>query len=137
MLHPFPPLAPRAGQAAAAAAASAGVRVVLDCGGVDAPLSAALLASVHTISPNETELQRLTGLPTGSDAQVIASLALLALLAPRVLARSFAPTGESRAHWIRLITTQPFNACAWPDRGCCARPTAERRGIWRPGGGPG
>lgn len=39
----------------------AGVQVVLDCGGIEAPVSAELLHSVSIISPNETELARITG----------------------------------------------------------------------------
>ena len=45
----------------AAIAAAAGVPVLLDAGGVDAPPPDALLACVHTLSPNETELARLVG----------------------------------------------------------------------------
>ena len=63
--------------AAARLARSAGLPVVLDAGGVDAPLAPELLAATTCLSPNETELARLTGLPTGSDAQVLhAALAL-------------------------------------------------------------
>jgi ribokinase len=47
--------------AAAGAARAAGVPVILDAGGEDAPLPPALLACVDVVSPNETELARLTG----------------------------------------------------------------------------
>ena len=46
---------------AAALAAAAGVPVVLDCGGVEGPLSSELLRHLTVLSPNETELARLTG----------------------------------------------------------------------------
>ena len=51
--------------ALAAAAAAAGVPVLLDLGGIDTPPPPALLACVHTISPNETELARVTGARVG------------------------------------------------------------------------
>jgi len=57
--------------AAARIARAAGIPVVLDAGGIDAPLSPELLALVTCLSPNETELARLTGLPTDSEAQVL------------------------------------------------------------------
>ncbi|KAF8073119.1 hypothetical protein HT031_000780 [Scenedesmus sp. PABB004] len=64
--------------AVAEAAAAAGVPVVLlDAGGVDAPLSGELLRHLTVISPNETELQRLTGLPTASEAELLAAAAAL------------------------------------------------------------
>jgi ribokinase len=56
---------------AAQLAAAAGVPVLLDAGGVDAPLSDALLQLLTTISPNETELQRLTGQQADSEAQAL------------------------------------------------------------------
>lgn len=51
-------------------AASAGVPVILDAGGVEGPISPALLRNVSVLSPNETELARLTGLPTENMDQV-------------------------------------------------------------------
>jgi len=66
-------------QQAAAAAQAAGVPVVLDAGGADTPLDPAWLAQVAVLSPNETELARLTGLDTSTDAAVQrATRALLA-----------------------------------------------------------
>jgi ribokinase len=56
---------------AAQLAAAAGVPVLLDAGGVDAPLPSELLQYLTVISPNETELQRLTGLPTGSTQELL------------------------------------------------------------------
>ncbi len=54
------------------AAKTAGVAVILDAGGSDdGPLPRALLACLTVCSPNETELARLTGMPTANDAQVI------------------------------------------------------------------
>ncbi len=51
-------------------AKAAGVPVVLDAGGVDAPLPAELCACLAVLSPNETELARLTGMPTEDEQQV-------------------------------------------------------------------
>ena len=56
---------------AARVAVAAGVPVVLDAGGADDPLPAELLPLLTVLSPNETELARLTRLPTGSDAEVL------------------------------------------------------------------
>lgn len=47
--------------------------VFLDAGGVDAPLAPQLLAAVSVLSPNETELARLSGQPTGTMEQVQAA----------------------------------------------------------------
>jgi len=57
--------------AAAQAARAAGAPVVLDCGGDDTPLPANLLPLLDVVSPNESELARLTGLPTGNDTEVL------------------------------------------------------------------
>lgn len=46
--------------------AEAASAVVLDCGGAEGPLSPQLLALVDVVSPNETELQSLTGQPSHS-----------------------------------------------------------------------
>ncbi len=59
--------------AAARAARAAGVPVVLDAGGDDAPLPEAMLPLLASLSPNETELARLTGMPTGDEAAVVAA----------------------------------------------------------------
>ncbi len=45
----------------ASIAAAAGVPVLLDCGGVEGPISSELLKNITILSPNETELARLTG----------------------------------------------------------------------------
>ena len=52
----------------ARAAHAAGVRVLMDAGGEDAPIPDELLALLDTFSPNETELARISGMPVG-DAQ--------------------------------------------------------------------
>jgi ribokinase len=57
-------------RAAIRAAHAAGVPVLLDAGGDEGSLPADLLADLALLSPNETELARLTGLPTATDAQV-------------------------------------------------------------------
>ncbi|KAG2440419.1 hypothetical protein HYH02_010307 [Chlamydomonas schloesseri] len=54
-------------------AAAAGVPVILDAGGVEGPIDPAILPCLTLLSPNETELARLTGLPTDSEAQVQAA----------------------------------------------------------------
>ncbi|CAK0752448.1 hypothetical protein CVIRNUC_002147 [Coccomyxa viridis] len=53
----------------AAIAKEAGVPVLLDCGGVEGPIAPELMQSVTTLSPNETELARLTGKDTDSKDQ--------------------------------------------------------------------
>ncbi|XP_054812958.1 ribokinase isoform X3 [Prosopis cineraria] len=50
----------------AKAAKAAGVPVIMDVGGVDAPIPQELLSSVDILSPNESELSRFTGLSTNS-----------------------------------------------------------------------
>ena len=57
----------------AAAATAAGVPVMLDAGGVAAPIAPELLQHVTWCSPNETELARLTGLPTETKDEVQAA----------------------------------------------------------------
>eukprot|EP00892_Ulva_mutabilis_P003290 jgi/Ulvmu1/1332/UM011_0060.1 len=51
----------------------AGVKVVLDVGGAEAPLDSDALRCISVLSPNETELQRMTGLPTGTRDEVVAA----------------------------------------------------------------
>lgn len=58
-------------------AREAGVRVILDAGGVDMPLSDELLQLVSVLSPNETELSRLSGMSTRSDPEVRSAAAAL------------------------------------------------------------
>nr|CAB3473811.1 unnamed protein product [Digitaria exilis] len=55
---------------AAQAAKSAGVPVIMDAGGMDAPVPRELLSLVDIFSPNETELARLTGMPTETFEQI-------------------------------------------------------------------
>lgn len=54
----------------AQAAKGAGVPVILDAGGMDAPVPGELLGLVDIFSPNETELARLTGMPTETFEQI-------------------------------------------------------------------
>jgi len=58
-------------------AAAAGVPVVLDAGGREGALDPGLLRRLAVLSPNETELARMTGMPTGSAEQVEAAAAAL------------------------------------------------------------
>eukprot|EP00245_Coleochaete_scutata_P005965 TRINITY_DN2001_c0_g2_i1.p1 TRINITY_DN2001_c0_g2~~TRINITY_DN2001_c0_g2_i1.p1 ORF type:complete len:360 (-),score=58.50 TRINITY_DN2001_c0_g2_i1:517-1506(-) len=60
---------------AAKAARSANVPVLLDVGGIQAPLGADLLKYITIISPNETELARLTSMPTDTMEEVLAAAA--------------------------------------------------------------
>lgn len=48
----------------ASVAHAAGVPVILDAGGVEGPICPELLKCLAVLSPNETELARLTGKPT-------------------------------------------------------------------------
>lgn len=48
-----------------------------DVGGEDRPISDALLRLLDYIAPNESELARLTGLPTSTEAEVLAAAASL------------------------------------------------------------
>ena len=57
-------------EAAAQAAHTAGVPVLQDVGGEDRPITDQLLRLITYLVPNESELRRLTGVPTGSDEQV-------------------------------------------------------------------
>ncbi|KAK0601308.1 hypothetical protein LWI29_023044 [Acer saccharum] len=54
----------------AKAARNAGVPVILDAGGMEAPIPRELLNVIDILSPNETELGRLTGMPTKSFEQI-------------------------------------------------------------------
>ncbi|XP_057515933.1 ribokinase isoform X1 [Amaranthus tricolor] len=54
----------------AKAARNAGVPVILDAGGMDAPFPQELLHSIEILSPNESELSRLTGMPTETFEQI-------------------------------------------------------------------
>ncbi|XP_033136150.1 ribokinase-like [Brassica rapa] len=47
-----------------------GVPVILDVGGMDTPIPNELLDSIDILSPNETELSRLTGMPTETFEQI-------------------------------------------------------------------
>lgn len=47
--------------------------VFLDAGGVEAPLSSELLQHITVLSPNETELARLSAMPTDTLEQVAAA----------------------------------------------------------------
>jgi len=60
-------------EAVAEAAHRAGVPVVQDVGGEERPFSDDLLRRLTYICPNETELERLTGMPTGTEQQIVAA----------------------------------------------------------------
>lgn len=52
------------------AARSAHVPIILDAGGVDSPVPSELLSVVDIFSPNESELARLTKMPTENFEQI-------------------------------------------------------------------
>jgi len=52
-------------------AASLGIPLFQDAGGADRPISDSLLAQVTFITPNLSELARLTGLPTDTDDNIV------------------------------------------------------------------
>ena len=54
-------------------ATSARVPVILDAGGADRPLGSEMLSNVSILSPNETELGRLTGMKTKTEKECIAA----------------------------------------------------------------
>ncbi|KAK9906897.1 hypothetical protein WJX75_009892 [Coccomyxa subellipsoidea] len=58
-------------------AAAAGVPVLLDCGGVEGPILPDLLKNISILSPNETELARLTGKGTESEEEAAAAAQLM------------------------------------------------------------
>lgn len=58
---------------AAQLAREGGATVILDGGGAEAPVAGDLLPLLSVLSPNETELARLTGMPTGTDGEVEAA----------------------------------------------------------------
>ncbi|GJP79369.1 hypothetical protein CLOP_g9611 [Closterium sp. NIES-67] len=73
---------------AAEVAAAAGVAVVLDMGGMEGALPDAMVRRVAVLSPNETELSRLTNLPVTSLPEAErAAHSLLAKGVPKVLVK--------------------------------------------------
>ena len=74
----------------AAVARKGGVPVILDAGGEDGPLPPSLLANLTVLSPNETELARLTGLPTATEEETVA--------AARALLQSATQEGGALSH---------------------------------------
>jgi hypothetical protein len=64
-----------------------------DAGGEDRPLSALLLRHLDYLAPNESELQRLTGLPTGSEEQALAAAASLTARGARAVLVTLAERG--------------------------------------------
>lgn len=61
----------------AQAAHKAGIPIMLDVGGEDRPLSATLVSLIDYIAPNESELHRLTGLPTSTETEVVTAAKIL------------------------------------------------------------
>jgi ribokinase len=80
--------------AAARAAHAAGVPVILDAGGDETPLGDELLSCVSILSPNETELARLTALPTAGEEQVLVAAAALQARGVRTVLVKLGPLGS-------------------------------------------
>eukprot|EP00959_Pyramimonas_sp_CCMP1952_P209686 4387212-Pyramimonas_sp.AAC.1 len=57
--------------AVATAANAAKVPVFQDMGGADRPISDELLAMLTLVSPNLSELERMTGMPTGTEEEIL------------------------------------------------------------------
>jgi len=70
-------------EAVAEAAFKAGIPVVQDVGGEDRPFSDTLLKRLTYICPNETELERLSGQPTATEAQIVAAAKQLQKRGPK------------------------------------------------------
>jgi len=64
-------------EAVAAVASSAGVLILQDVGGEERPMSDRLVSQIDYLFPNETELARLTGLPTETEEQIVFAARLL------------------------------------------------------------
>jgi ribokinase len=63
--------------AVAAAAVKKKIPVVLDVGGEESQISNELLQNIEYLAPNESELQRLSGLPTSTHEEVVAAASSL------------------------------------------------------------
>lgn len=70
-------------------AKAANVPVYMDAGGMEGPLDPEILPCLTVLSPNETELSRLTSMPTENEAQVCAVSASNRLRLYWLLAFSF------------------------------------------------
>lgn len=105
-------------------ASAAGVPVLMDAGGAEAALDPSFLSTLALLSPNETELARLTGLPTRTEEQVLkAAQALGAQGVDRVLvkrgadgcllwdARAQTCTVQRAAHVPRVVDTTGAGDC--------------------------
>lgn len=69
-------------------ASKASIPVVLDAGGIETPLSPSILPYLEILSPNETELARLTGMVVSTDSQVeIAAKKLISVGVKSVLVK--------------------------------------------------
>ena len=64
-------------------ASQAGVPVYMDVGGEDSPLAPAIFPHIFLLSPNETELARVSGLPTDTNDQIIVACKKLQKLGVR------------------------------------------------------
>jgi ribokinase len=58
---------------AAEFARSVGTPVMMDAGGIDEPMPDALLKLLTYFCPNETEISRITGMPSSNDEEVLAA----------------------------------------------------------------
>lgn len=83
--------------AAAAEARRQQVPVVLDVGGDDGPIAPELLACLSVISPNETELERLTGMPADTAKSAEAAARVLLARGPSAV---LVKRGAEGALWV-------------------------------------
>lgn len=76
-------------------AKNAGVPVILDVGGRDEPIPNQLLKQIDILSPNETELARLTGMPTETPSEISQAVSVLHDMAsPKLLLLLLLPTSS-------------------------------------------
>ncbi|KAL6959146.1 ribokinase [Sarracenia purpurea var. burkii] len=96
-------------------AKTAGVPVILDAGGVDAPIPLELLNLVDILSPNESELARLTGKPTESFEQITHAVKkcheMPVVSAPRVLDTTGAGDTYTAAFAVALVEGKSKKEC--------------------------
>ncbi|RID48322.1 hypothetical protein BRARA_I04843 [Brassica rapa] len=71
-----------------------GVPVILDVGGMDTPIPNELLDSIDILSPNETELSRLTGMPTETFEQISQAVAKCHNLGVKQVIQSVIPASQ-------------------------------------------
>jgi len=99
-------------EAVAEIAEKAGVPVVLDVGGEERPFADSLLQRLTYICPNETELERLSGQPTSTEAQIVAAAKKLQVKGVKNLLVTLGGDGAILIEESGKVTRQ--SACAVP-----------------------